>query len=144
MSELTKKYEIRAKDFIRAGEASMQIQSTLKSIGFDPGIIRRASICSYESEMNVVMYGGGGSIFLTVDGKEIIIEVKDAGPGIENIELALQEGYTTASAEFREMGFGAGMGLPNIRKNADLFEIISEKDKGTYLKILFQLDKGSG
>jgi len=122
----------------------MQIQSTLKSIGFDPCIIRRASICSYESEMNVVMYGGGGTISLTVDGGEILIEVKDDGPGIENIELALQEGYTTAPAEFREMGFGAGMGLPNIRKNADLFEISSEKEKGAYLKILFRLDKGGG
>jgi serine/threonine-protein kinase RsbT len=138
---ITKEYEIKARDFVRAGEGPIQVQSTLKSIGFDPATIRRASVCAYESEMNVVMYGGDGTLTLTIGSDEIIIEVRDNGPGIENIELALQEGYSTASSEYREMGFGAGMGLPNIKKNADDLEIRSEKGKGTYLKMRFRVDK---
>ena len=82
MPNLIKEYEIKAGDFIRAGDGSIQVQSTLKSIGFDPTILRRASVCAYESEMNVVMYGGDGTLSLTVDTNEIIIEVKDNGPGI--------------------------------------------------------------
>jgi serine/threonine-protein kinase RsbT len=140
--QITKEYEIKARDFVRAGEGPIQVQSTLKSIGFDPAIIRRVSVCAYESEMNVVMYGGDGTLTLTIGSDEIIIEVRDKGPGIENIELALQEGYSTASTEYREMGFGAGMGLPNIKKNADDLEIRSEKGKGTYLKMRFMADKG--
>ena len=117
----------------------MQIQSTLKSIGFDSDIIQRVSICAYESEMNVVMHGGDGTLSLALDTDGILIEVKDNGSGIENIELALQEGYSTASDEHREMGFGAGMGLPNIKRNADSCEINSSKGKGTHLKIYFQV-----
>lgn len=141
MPHFTKEYEIKARDFIHAGEGSIQIQSTLKSIGFEPNIVRRASICAYESEMNVVMHGGDGTISLNVDTTEIIIEVRDNGPGIENIELALQEGYTTATKEYQKMGFGAGMGLPNIKKNADSFEIHSQKGKGAYLKMYFWIKK---
>ena len=134
-------YEIKARDFLRAGEGSLKVQSTLKTIGFEPDVIRRASICAYESEMNVVMYGSDGTISLTIDADEIIIEVRDHGSGIENLDLALKEGYSTASHEFREMGFGAGMGLPNIKKNADSFEIYSQKDQGTYLKIYFWMNR---
>ena len=134
-------YEIKARDFLRAGEGAIKVQGTLKAIGFEPDVIRRASICAYESEMNVVMYGSDGTISLTVDTDEIIIEVRDNGPGIDDIDLALQEGYSTASHEFREMGFGAGMGLPNIKKNADSFEIHSRKSKGTYLKISFRMNR---
>ncbi len=141
MPNLKKKYEIKAKDFIRAGEGAIQTQSTLKSIGFEPDIVRRASVCAYESEMNVVMHGGDGTLSLTVDGTWIIIEVRDNGPGIEDIDLALKEGYSTASTEYREMGFGAGMGLPNIKKNADSFEIHSGEGKGTYLKMAFRVSE---
>ena len=122
---MRKEYEIKARDFLRAGEGSIKVQSTLKAIGIDPKVIRRASICASESEMNVVMYGSDGTISLTVDTDAITIEVRDHGSGIDDIDLALQE------------GFGAGMGLPNIKKNADSFEIHSRKDKGTYLKICF-------
>jgi anti-sigma regulatory factor (Ser/Thr protein kinase) len=138
-----KEYKIRARDFIRAGEGAIQVQSTLKSIGFEATVLRRASICAYESEMNVVMYGADGSLSLTVDTNEIIIEVKDNGPGIEDIDLALQEGYSTAPTEYREMGFGAGMGLPNMKKNADSFEIHSRKGEGTYLKMCFWVGNSS-
>jgi serine/threonine-protein kinase RsbT len=135
--QFKKEYNIKARDFIRAGEAAVKIKSTLKSIGFDSDIVRRASICAYESEMNVVMYGADGTLSMMVDDNGIIIEARDDGQGIENVELALQEGYTTAPTEYREMGFGAGMGLPNMKKNADSFEIHSQKDKGTHLKMGF-------
>jgi serine/threonine-protein kinase RsbT len=138
---LIKEYEIKAGDFIRAGEGSIQLQGTLKAIGFPPDIIRRASVCAYEAEMNAVMHGSDGILTLTVDDTHIVIEVKDNGPGIEDIELALQEGYSTASVQHREMGFGAGMGLPNIKKNADSLEIQSQKGESTYLKICFRVNK---
>jgi anti-sigma regulatory factor (Ser/Thr protein kinase) len=89
--------------------------------------------------MNVVMYGSDGTLSLNVDGEEIVIEVRDQGPGIADIDLALREGYSTAKDEYREMGFGAGMGLPNIKRNADKLEIRSGEGEGTYLRISFQV-----
>jgi len=144
MPHLKKDYTVKAGDFVHAGEGSMQIQNALKTIGYDPEIIRRASICAYESEMNMVMHGGDGTIYLTVDDKLIIIEASDNGVGIEDIELAFQEGYSTALEEHQEMGFGAGMGLPNINKNADSVEVSSSKNKGTSLKMFFNTDNKNG
>jgi len=138
MAHLTKNYPIKARDYLRAGEVSMQVQGLMKNIGFAPEMIRRVSICAYEAEMNVVMHGGDGQMTVEINTDEIILEVKDGGPGIEDISLALQEGYSTASEEAREMGFGAGMGLPNIQKNSDSLEIVSEKGKGTEVKIGFR------
>ena len=143
MPHLRKKYEVKAGDFVHAGEGSMKIQSTLKTIGYDPEIIRRASICAYEAEMNIVMHGGDGTLYLAVGEAWIIIETRDNGVGIEDIKLAFQEGYSTARIEHQEMGFGAGMGLPNIKKNTDSVEIKSSKSKGTYLKMFFRTDKNS-
>jgi serine/threonine-protein kinase RsbT len=138
MAHLTKNYPIKARDYLRAGEVSMQVQGLLKSIGFAPEMIRRVSICAYEAEMNAVMHGGDGQMTVEINTDEIVVDVKDGGPGIEDISLALQEGYSTASEEAREMGFGAGMGLPNIQKNSDSLEIVSEKGKGTEVKIGFK------
>ena len=138
MAHLTKNYPIKARDYLRAGEVSMQVQGLLKSIGFVQEVIRRVSICAYEAEMNMVMHGGDGEMTVEINTDGIILNVKDSGPGIENISLALQEGYSTASEEAREMGFGAGMGLPNIQKNSDSLEINSEKGKGTEVKIGFK------
>lgn len=138
MAHLTKNYPIKARDYLRAGEVSMQVQGLMKNIGFAPEMIRRVSICAYEAEMNVVMHGGDGQMTVEINTDEIILDVKDGGPGIEDISLALQEGYSTASEEAREMGFGAGMGLPNIQKNSDSLEIVSEKGKGTEVKIGFR------
>ena len=139
MPRLTKTFGIKARDYIRGGDVSMQVQGLLKTIGFDHELVRRVSLCAYEAEMNVVMHGGDGSFTLTVDADSIVIDVKDDGPGIENIELALQEGYSTASEEQREMGFGAGMGLPNIEKNADELQIESKPGEGTHVKIFFEV-----
>jgi serine/threonine-protein kinase RsbT len=138
MAHLTKTYPIKARDYLRAGEVSMNVQGLLKSIGFVSDMIRRVCICAYEAEMNVVMHGGDGNMTIEVDTDGIMLDVKDDGPGIEDISLALQEGYSTASEEAREMGFGAGMGLPNIQKNSDSLEIVSEKGKGTEVKIGFR------
>ncbi len=139
MADLVKLFNITARDFAKAGESSLQIQSLLKSIGFEPDLIRRISICAYEAEMNAVMHGGDGELLLTVDPKNIVLEVSDDGPGIKDVELALREGYSTATPEHREMGFGAGMGLPNINKNADSLAINSLDGRGTHLRIKFKV-----
>jgi serine/threonine-protein kinase RsbT len=138
---LIKTFKIEPRDFVKAGEVSIRIQGILKTIGFDADLIRSVSVCAYESEMNVVMHGGEGSLFLIIDPDQIILEVKDDGAGIEDIDLALREGFSTASPEHREMGFGAGMGLPNIKKHADAFEIRSQLGKGTNLKMCFKTDR---
>ena len=131
MSRLKKSFHIKARDFIRAGEASINVQNLLKSMDFDPRLIRRVAICGYESEMNVVMHGGDGTLSIEVDDEKLVLEIIDDGPGIEDIELAMQAGYSTANDDHREMGFGAGMGLPNMKKNSDRIQVESPKDKGT-------------
>jgi serine/threonine-protein kinase RsbT len=139
MPQLQKRFNVDPRDFVRAGEASLQVQRMLRNIGFEEQIIRRASVCAYEAEMNIVMYGGKGELVLTVNPNQIELQVNDDGTGIGDIGAALQEGFSTAPAEYREMGFGAGMGLPNIKKNADSLDIRSGHDQGTRLKILFHL-----
>ena len=130
-----KSFSIKGGDFVNAGEASVEVKNILKEVGFDPEAIRRVAIASYEAEMNVVRYGEGGVMDFTVEKNEVRLVIKDEGPGIPNIELAMQEGYSTATEEMREMGFGAGMGLPNIKKNSDEFTIDSEISRGTELKM---------
>ena len=118
------------------------MQNLLKSMDFDSRLIRRVAICGYESEMNVVMHGGDGSLSLEVDTEKLILEISDDGPGIEDIGLAMQAGYSTANDDHREMGFGAGMGLPNMKKNSDQIHIESNKDQGTVVRMLFFLPEG--
>jgi anti-sigma regulatory factor (Ser/Thr protein kinase) len=131
---------VESRNFIHAGEASVKIKSVLKSIGYNNDLVRRVAICAFESEMNIVMHGSDGSLVITVNDHDIIIEAQDNGPGIDDIRLAFREGYSTASEEQQEMGFGAGMGLPNIRNNSDLIKIRSKKDEGTYLKMTFHTE----
>lgn len=139
MARLAKSFPIKARDYLRAGEISMEIHGLLKKIGFPQELLRRISVCSYEAEMNVVMHGGDGTFTAEIGPDAINLIVKDSGPGIEDIDKAMQEGYSTASEEARQMGFGAGMGLPNIKKNSDTLEIISEKGKGTEVRIGFKI-----
>ena len=141
MSPLQKSYYIKERDFIRAGKASIQIQNYLKSLGFDPKLIRRVAICCYEGEMNVVMHGEAGQLTLEINTDKLVLVISDSGPGIEDIELAMKEGFSTASDEYRKMGFGAGMGLPNMKKNADQMTIRSEKGQETFVQMLFTVDK---
>jgi anti-sigma regulatory factor (Ser/Thr protein kinase) len=143
MPQLKKSFPIKARDFIRAGEASINIQNLLKSMDFDPRLIRRVAICGYESEMNVVMHGGDGTLSIEVDSDRLILVVTDDGPGIPDIELAMQAGYSTANDDHREMGFGAGMGLPNMKKNSDQIHIDSPENNGTVVRMTFIIpDKG--
>lgn len=133
-------FEINGGDFINAGESSSKIKNILKDIGIDTNIIRRIAIAAYEAEMNVVMYARHGIMHLLVYPDKILLKIEDEGQGIENIELAMQPGYSTATEEIREMGFGAGMGLPNIKKNVDIFNISSAVDMGTKLEIRINLN----
>ncbi len=146
MTLYREEFDIREMDFARAGEASIRIKHVLKEIGADPTLVHRAAICAYEAEMNEVMYGQGGRMTLELTEDRILILVEDDGPGIEDIDLALTEGFSTATEEMREMGFGAGMGLPNINRNAGRFKIESAPGRGSRLEIVFDTgwrDKGS-
>ena len=133
---LTLEYDITAMDMISAGEASSNVKKKLKQLGIDPLTVKKVSISMYEAEMNAVIHGNGGRAAVIVGSDEIVIIIEDCGPGIENIDLAMREGYSTASDEVRQMGFGAGMGLPNIKKNSDRLNIKSEVGKGTRLEII--------
>jgi len=135
MGELTRTYEVYADDFLRAGEASGAIKKTLKNLGFRPEVVRRVAIATYEAEINMVIHANGGTIKATISPESVTIEFADHGPGIPDISLAMQEGWSTATEDVRNMGFGAGMGLPNIKKNVDAFDIKSEQGVGTTLKI---------
>jgi anti-sigma regulatory factor (Ser/Thr protein kinase) len=128
-------FKIEGGDFINGGEASCEIGNILKDVGIDPDIILRCTVAAYEAEMNAVIYARSGTLYFYIDAEKIFMKVEDEGKGIKDIELAMQEGYSTATEEIREMGFGAGMGLPNIKRNADIFKIKSAAGKGTTLEI---------
>jgi len=135
MSELIRKYDVCGDDFSRAGEASGAIKRTLKDLGFRPEVIRRVAIATYEAEINMVIHANGGVITATITPELISVEFADHGPGIPDISLAMQEGWSTATDDVRNLGFGAGMGLPNINKNVDKFDIQTREGVGTTLKI---------
>lgn len=132
-------FSIDGNDFASAGMVSTQVKAILKSIGYDPAIIRRAAISTYEAEMNVVMHARKAEVTLTASDEEIYIIIIDEGKGIKDIELAMKEGYSTATEEQRALGFGAGMGLPNINKNADKMDINSVVNVGTRIEITFYI-----
>ena len=140
---LRRKFEVRGRDFDKAGDASAEVTTILKDVGIDPGIILRVGVVTFEAEMNVVMYAERGEVTFTLTDEEILIEVADRGPGIPDIDLAMQEGYSTAPDEMRDMGFGFGMGLPNIRKNSDTFNLETEVGRGTRVSSLIRLNSGA-
>jgi anti-sigma regulatory factor (Ser/Thr protein kinase) len=124
-------YVVDGTDFARAGEASADIKQKLKQMGVDYTAIRKVAIAMYEGEINLFIHAGGGEIEVTISASEICMILTDKGPGIEDIERAMQAGYSTATNDHREMGFGAGMGLPNMSKYSDSMEIKSEVGVGT-------------
>lgn len=124
----------------RGGEVASKLRKNLSYLGIHPDIIVRAAIVTYEAEMNCIMYGGGGEIKAYLDKDRIVIEINDEGPGIEDTEKVMQPGYSTAPDWIRELGFGAGMGLPNIKNNSEHFEITSTLGKGTRLKSTIPLE----
>lgn len=133
-------FAIQGKDFFGAGNVSTEIKAMLKELGVKAEIVRRVAIATYEAEMNVVMYAQKATVIVELTPKSIRIVVQDQGPGIPDVELAMQEGYSTATPEMRELGFGAGMGLPNIKKNSDDFKIVSTVGKGTKLEITIYIN----
>lgn len=132
-------YEVKALDYTTAGDASATIKRKLKQLGVDSTILRRVAVASYEAELNLIIHSLGGSLTLRMSPTEIVLVSQDVGPGIPDIDRALQEGYSTASEEARNMGFGAGMGLPNMKRNADDFAIESELGEGTRIRMRFRL-----
>ncbi len=124
-------YQVSAEDFTRAGEASSDVKSKLKQMGVNPEIIRKVAIAMYEGEINMVIHAQGGVIQVTISPEEVHMVLKDKGPGIPDIELAMQAGYSTAPDKVRSLGFGAGMGLPNMKKYSDLMNIETELGIGT-------------
>lgn len=139
MEEVYLQYEIEGGNFSKAGSASSEIKKVLKQLNVDATTIKRIVVSSYEAEVNIVAHASKGIIKVTIDDKKIVMLYDDEGPGIPDIDKAMEAGYSTASPEVREMGFGAGMGLPNIKNNADNLEIASEVGKGTQLRITIAL-----
>lgn len=135
MSAIHLEYKVEGGDFSKAGYASSEIKKTLKQLNVDFKIIKRIVVALYEAEVNIVAHAYKGNIYVNIDMEKIHIRLDDEGPGIADINLAMQEGWSTASQKVREMGFGAGMGLANIKKNSDRFEIKSVVNKGTQLDI---------
>jgi len=138
------KYELEGGNFSAAGYASSQVKKVLKQLSIDPKIIKRIVVALYEGEVNVVAHAWSGIVMVKFDSQKIDIEIKDKGPGIPNIPLAMQEGYSTASTAVREMGFGAGMGLPNMKKNVDELTIDSRVSVGTTVRMITWFSKERG
>jgi serine/threonine-protein kinase RsbT len=132
-------FRIAGNDYEHGGDVATRVKSILKELGIDSALVRRLSIANFEAEMNIVMYAEEATLDLIVARDEVRVTITDRGPGIPDIEQAMQEGYSTATAEMRARGFGAGMGLPNIRRNADRFEIESVPGTGTTLRYAVRL-----
>lgn len=129
--QLTFRYMIDGDDFTRAGEASSSVKNKLKMLGLSTDVIRRVAIAMYEGEINMVIHADGGMITVTVSDAEITMVLADSGPGIPDVEQAMQEGYSTAREEVRSLGFGAGMGLPNMKRYTDEMRIDTVVGQGT-------------
>lgn len=141
---MTVRYEIEGGDFAKAGFASSQVKKLLKQLSIDPGVIKRIVIALYEGEVNVVAHAYNGAMEVVIDPDKIVVSIKDEGPGIEDIAKAMQEGYSTATPEVREMGFGAGMGLPNMKRNVDRLDVESAVGKGTTVTMTTWFEKNAG
>jgi anti-sigma regulatory factor (Ser/Thr protein kinase) len=128
-------YQVFEADFVNAGAASSAIKKTLKQLNVNPQIVKRVVVALYEAEVNAIAHAYGGMIYADIEADRIIVKVVDKGPGIPDIEWAMQEGNSTASPEVRNMGFGAGMGLPNIRKNVDRLDVQSTVGVGTTVEM---------
>ena len=132
-------YDVCAGEFQTAGDASASIKRKLKQIGIDSTILRRIAVASYEAELNLIIHSMGGQLTVEMSPEKIVLISRDVGPGIADIGKAMQEGFSTASEQARDLGFGAGMGLHNMKRNADGFEIESELGKGTRIQMAFRV-----
>ena len=128
-------YTVIQGDFVNAGKASSSVKKTLKQLNVNPQIVKRVVVALYEAEVNAIAHAYGGTVSVDIDPDKIRMVVADSGPGIPDIALAMQEGYSTARPEVRDMGFGAGMGLPNMQKNVDKLNVTSEVGVGTTVEM---------
>lgn len=139
-AKLMSEFQVEKGNFVTAGEASATMKRTLKRLGVSAGVLRRVAVATYEVELNLIIHSLGGTLSLLLDDQFIYVVSKDVGPGIEDIEMAMTEGYSTAPADVRNLGFGAGMGLPNMKRNADDFSIESTPGVGTTIRMGFKLE----
>ena len=139
MSMLHLTYQVPGDDFTRAGEASGDVKHKLKKLGYEPDAVRRVSIASYEAELNLIIHSHGGQLVLSVTQDRVELVSKDVGPGIEDVNQAMVASYSTAPESVRTLGFGAGMGLPNMQRVADTFDIQSQLGVGTTIDMAFHL-----
>jgi CBS domain-containing protein/anti-sigma regulatory factor (Ser/Thr protein kinase) len=138
------RYTVRALDFVHGGEASSQLKQALQNLGVHPQVLRRVAVATYEAEMNLVLHTTkGGRIRADIGPDRLCVDVNDQGPGIDDIEQAMRPGFSTASEWIREMGFGAGMGLTNIKHCADEMSLNSKPGRGTHLRMIFRLDQAA-
>ena len=137
----TFRYEVSGQDFDSAGDAAMQIKRKLAEMGVNPDVVRRVSVALYEGEINMVIHAGGGMVEMTVFPDEIVVMLMDHGDGIPDVELAMREGYSTATESIRSLGFGAGMGLPNMKRFADELSISSAVGVGTVVTMRFYVNR---
>jgi serine/threonine-protein kinase RsbT len=135
LEKLTLTYHVDGSSFSTAGEASSSLKMALKKLGLPPEVIRRAAICAYEGEMNMVIHARGGILTAEISMNEIVIRMEDKGPGVADIEKAMQEGYSTADETVRNLGFGAGMGLPNMKRYSDEMHIDTVLGEGTTVTV---------
>lgn len=130
-------FSVNGDDFTRAGETSSKVKKTLNQLGFNPEVVRKVAIAMYEGEINMVIHANGGDIDVEISPDEIIVVMKDVGPGIPDLDMAMTEGFSTADHSVRELGFGAGMGLPNMKKYSDSMDVQTEIGKGTTVTLKF-------
>ena len=138
------RYAVPGDDFSLAGKASAEFKRVLGQLGIDPAVVKRTSVAMYEAEINMVIHAGGGVAEADITPERILITMADKGPGIPDIDLAMTEGYSTAPEWIRELGFGAGMGLPNMKRNADDLRIDSRVGEGTTVTITIRLAAAGG
>ncbi len=136
---ITQTYQVDGSNFSAAGEASTAVKRLLKSLHLPSDVVRRAVVCMYEGEINMVIHASGGTATVSISEESITIDLQDHGPGINNLDQAMQEGWSTASDQVRGLGFGAGMGLPNMRRNADEMTVTSEPGVGTRVIMVIHL-----
>ena len=132
-------YPVQADDMTAAGDVSARIKRHMKRLGVPAAVMRRVSVCTYEAEINLVIHSDGGQIDFEIAEDRITVRASDVGPGIPDIDKAMTEGWSTATNEVRNMGFGAGMGLPNMKRNADGFDIDSAVGVGTHITMTFDI-----
>jgi serine/threonine-protein kinase RsbT len=134
-------FEIEGGNFSRAGTAASEVKKKLRQLNVETGIVKRVVVALYEAEVNVVAHAYRGLMKVDIDEERILLVIEDEGPGIADIDKAMEEGFSTASPEVREMGFGAGMGLPNMKKNVDILDVSSRVGKGTKVEMVSYLNR---